>query len=404
MCSIPLIMRQLQVLRMLDLRQAFLIVRPEDQGQIEVAIDDLTSQGMQANYLTAPREADFPLKTCLEATSEDLLVVEAHYVIEGALLESLIAMGTTAILYDAKYGDPLSKVGYAGATFITRADLEALSTDSDSVSWPAALMRLQEVKVMNVRQSTIYVAEVRRHVEPFWYEVASDADVTHYKRALVKSAQKHTLDMWAWYFNRPLENWLTLLLADFPITPNQMTFVTTLAALIVSGLLLIGWLWPAVLFALVVNILDGVDGKLARVRAEATRFGQLEHSFDLLYEQSWYIAYTWAAFKLWPSLTVLVVGFVMLLCDSFARHVSMQFRQVMGIALADYAPFDRRFRRFDGRRNIYSLYMLLGVAIGRPFYALVAMALHAAVTGLVYVLRAGMHLRRADRGIVGRQT
>jgi hypothetical protein len=82
----------------------------------------------------------------------------------------------------------------------------------------------------------------------------------------------------------------------------------------------------------------------------------------------------------------------------------MQFRQVMGIALADYAPFDRRFRRFDGRRNIYSLYMLLGVAIGRPFYTLVAMALHAMVTGLVYVLRAGMHLRRADRGIVGRQT
>jgi hypothetical protein len=81
----------------------------------------------------------------------------------------------------------------------------------------------------------------------------------------------------------------------------------------------------------------------------------------------------------------------------------MQFRQVMGIALADYAPFDRRFRRFDGRRNIYAIYMLLGVVIGRPFCALVVMALHAAITGTVYVLRAGLHLRRADRGIVGRQ-
>jgi len=91
----------------------------------------------------------------------------------------------------------------------------------------------------------------------------------------------------------------------------------------------------------------------------------------------------------------------MLLFDSFARHVSMQFRQVMGIALADYAPFDRRFRRFDGRRNIYSVYMLLGVVVGHPFYALVAMALHAVITGLVYVIRAGLHLRRADRGISG---
>jgi hypothetical protein len=107
---------------------------------------------------------------------------------------------------------------------------------------------------------------------------------------------------------------------------------------------------------------------------------------------------------LWPSLIVLVVGFVMLLCDSFARHVSMQFRQVMGIALADYAPFDRNFRRFDGRRNIYSLYMLLGVAMGQPFLALALMALHAAITGLVYTLRTGFHLRRADRGIIARQT
>jgi phosphatidylglycerophosphate synthase len=219
----------------------------------------------------------------------------------------------------------------------------------------------------------------------------------------VTGAQKRTLDVLAWYVNRPLENWLTLRLADWPITPNQVTVFTSLLAFVVSGLLLLGWLWPAVLLAFAVNVLDGVDGKLARAKALATRLGQLEHSFDLLYEQSWYIAYTWAAYRLRPALAVLAVGFAMLLCDSFARHISMQFRQVMGIALADYAPFDRRFRRFDGRRNTYSIYMLLGVIAGRPFYALAAMALHAAITGLVYAVRAGLHLRRADRGIVGRK-
>jgi phosphatidylglycerophosphate synthase len=90
-------------------------------------------------------------------------------------------------------------------------------------------------------------------------------------------------------------------LADWPITPNQMTAITILLAFIVSGLFLLGWLWPAVLLAFVVDVLDGVDGKLARAKALATRLGQLEHSFDLLYEQSWYIAYTWAAYRLWPS-------------------------------------------------------------------------------------------------------
>ena len=402
-CGVPLIRRQLQVLRTYDWRQVILIVDPQDRQRVESAIGDLSALGVQVSYLTAPREANLPLKACLEATDGDVLILEAHYVIEGALLERLVAPGTTALLSDARSGGPSPAEGYAGAVFLTRPDLERLAAEEDALRWPAGLMRLPTVKGMDVRQLDLYVAEVRRHVEPFWCGVTSDADAERCKRALVTSAQKRTLDVLAWYFNRPLENWLTLRLADWPITPNQMSAITSLVGFVVSGLFLLGWLWPAALLAFVVNVLDGVDGKLARVKALATRLGQLEHSFDLLYEQSWYIAYTWAAYRSWPSLAVLAVGFTMLLCDSFARHVSMQFRQVMGVALADYAPFDRRFRRFDGRRNIYSIYMLLGVVVGRPFYALVAMALHAAITGLVYAISAGLHLRRADRGVERRQ-
>jgi hypothetical protein len=77
----------------------------------------------------------------------------------------------------------------------------------------------------------------------------------------------------------------------------------------------------------------------------------------------------------------------------------MQFSQVMGISLADYAPFDRRFRRFDGRRNIYTIYILLGALFGVPHYALVAIGFHAFITGGVYFLRAAIHLHNADRGV-----
>jgi phosphatidylglycerophosphate synthase len=402
-CGVPLIRRQLQVLRNYDWRQAVLIVHPQDRGRIEAAVGDPAALGVQVSYLTSPREAGLPLKACLEKTDGDLLILEAHYVIEGILLEKLSARGTTALLREGAPVGVWWREGYAGAVYLTRADLERLATETDVLSWPAGLMRLPAVECADVGQPDLYVAEVRRQVEPFWCEVRSEADARQCKRALVLGAQKRTLDVLAWYFNRPLENWLTLHLADWPITPNQMSVVTSLLAFAVSGLFLLGWPWPAALLAFLVNVLDGVDGKLARVKALATRLGQLEHSFDLLYEQSWYIAYTWVAYRSKQSLAVLAVGFAMLLCDSFARHVSMQFRQVMGLSLADYAPFDRRFRRFDGRRNIYSIYMLLGVVVGHPFYGLIAMALHAAITGLVYVVRAGLHLRRADRGIVGRQ-
>jgi hypothetical protein len=37
--------------------------------------------------------------------------------------------------------------------------------------------------------------------------------------------------------------------------------------------------------------------------------------------------------------------------------------------------------------------------VGRPFYALVTMALHAFVTGSVYAVRAAYHLHAADLGL-----
>ena len=76
----------------------------------------------------------------------------------------------------------------------------------------------------------------------------------------------------------------------------------------------------------------------------------------------------------------------------------MQFRQAVGISLSDVAPFDRAFRRFDGRRNIYSLYMLGGAIFGLPWVALCLMAFHAFVTAIVYFARAVKHLRSADLG------
>ncbi len=70
-----------------------------------------------------------------------------------------------------------------------------------------------------------------------------------------------------------------------------------------------------------------------------------------------------------------------------------------GQYLRGNAPFDHAFRRFDGRRNIHTAYMLLGGIALRPFYALCAMALHPLLTSAVYLARAAKHLRGADLGI-----
>jgi phosphatidylglycerophosphate synthase len=416
-CGVPLVRRHLQVVGAIGWRKAVIVVPPARRQAIEEAVGNPVALGVHVSYLEVDEEV-FPAHLLFHLDTAWLLVLEGHYVIEGALLTMLKASGANAMLCDSRSreGHPLTlKVqnehvvvcgertdrpthAYAGAVLLSREAL--LHLGALRLGSAAHLTHLVALKAVDVHSSDLYIAEIRRQAAPFWCAVEAPADAEFCKRALITGAQKHILDAVAWYVNRPLENALTLRIADWPITPNQVTLSAAALGFVVTGLLLAGCWLPALLLAFVVSVLDGVDGKLARVKALASRLGQLEHSFDLLYEQSWYIAFAWATYMQRRELLVLVVGFFMLWWDSFARHVSMQFRQAVGVSLSDYAPFDRAFRRWDGRRNTYMLYMLLGAITRQPFYALCAMALHALLTGVVYAVRAAKHLRDADRGFV----
>jgi phosphatidylglycerophosphate synthase len=251
---------------------------------------------------------------------------------------------------------------------------------------------------MDMAELAVYVPGMRRAVKPFWCRVRSLADAQRCKSLLVESAQKGTLDVVAWYVNRPIENWIVRRIADLPLTPNQVSLFTNLVAYGVPALFLTGHFLPGVLLALAVNVLDGVDGKLARVKGLTSYLGELEHSFDLLYEQAWYLSFYWALYLQTHNLPFLALGAVMALLDSFSRHCSMQFKLVTGVSLADYAPFDRWFRRLDGRRNIYSVHILVAVLASWPVMAAWTMVAHAVLTAGVYSWRAAKHLRRMDLG------
>ena len=44
------------------------------------------------------------------------------------------------------------------------------------------------------------------------------------------------------------------------------------------------------MLALIVGVLDGIDGKLARLKAQTTKAGKREHDLDYLVETSWWAA------------------------------------------------------------------------------------------------------------------
>ena len=136
------------------------------------------------------------------------------------------------------------------------------------------------------------------------------------------------------------------------------------------------------------GVLDGVDGKLARVRGILSKLGHIEHSLDMLYEQALYASFVLGLALSGAAPLALPLGIAFLVVDGFVRHVYNQFALVAGRPLKEYSRFDRRFAFIDGRRNVYLIYFLASSAVGAPLLGLGAALAHAAITGGVYLAKA----------------
>ena len=206
-----------------------------------------------------------------------------------------------------------------------------------------------------------------------------------------------TLDAVACYLHKPMENRLVALISKSSITPNQLTVVVIVLAYAATDLFFLGRSLPASILTLVVGIADGLDGKLARVKLKSSNLGALEHSFDLLFEFSWFIALSWFLFSTTRSATPLILCIFIILFIAFYRHVYDQFRRTMGKSLDDAGDFERAFRRVAGRRNLYNVEILLGILLRVPLYSLTLVLFHSAVTAVVYSASAIKHTYAMDR-------
>lgn len=255
---------------------------------------------------------------------------------------------------------------------------------------------LAECVLLAAQNGEAYVVDVSGCL---WVDVDTEEDLQRAKKLLAELSQKRrgASDFVAHYFNRPIENAIVRRVADYSwITPNRLTIATNVLAYVVTALFFTGHLLIGAVLAFVVGVMDGLDGKLARVRGQATRLGRMEHPFDLLFEFSWLLAIGLFLSRTESSLPLILVAFSITFI-SFYRFCYDQFSRVTGVSLDVYGRFERAFRRIAGRRNIYNVYILTGVLLGVPLYSLAGILFHSALTAIVYAYRAGLHLHNIDK-------
>jgi phosphatidylglycerophosphate synthase len=342
---------------------------------------------------------------------DSVLFTRGDMVFDPRLLQQLLGCAQTTVLVDGAVPDrlrPLTgdaadtvKGQFCGAALITREWFHDRAGGA-AQELPFSQLLVDSVNnelcdALDVATLPTYSGELRREMRPFWFPAPTAETQTTAEKIVIRAAQKGSQDLPA-LIHAPLENCLVRQLAQWPITPNQLSVVTNVVAWTATLLFVTGHLYFGLALAVIVGVLDGLDGKQARVKVETSAGGKLEHWFDGAFEWSWWAALTWhfrSTAELPAAVSYLLLLVAAELVDAVAKGMVL-FR--CGRLIDEIAPFDRFVRLFGGRRNIYVWILVIGALLGIPARAFVIMAWWEAATAAVHVPRAVWILWRGGCG------
>jgi phosphatidylglycerophosphate synthase len=388
--GISLVERLLRVVQRLGFREAIILSNTVEPIEALLAKPSWARAEMTLSFRS--RNAGAARVSDVAMGGGRVLVVSAGFYYDARLLQAMSEQTATTLLIDS--APPPESVALwkgEGGDFRAAALLEAdwLSRQDhsiglmDQLSSDAATGR---IGVCDAARQPTYVTALRKHVRPVFFPAPAPDVVAVAERFPRDVAQNGVLDF-PGFCDSPIEDWIVARLCRSSITPNQVTLVTMVIGLVVTALFATGHLWWGVALAYAIEVLDGVDGKLARTKVETTAVGDWEHVTDYCIELSWWtaLAFHFRSENLQPAylLLLLLVG-----SDVIDRLAKRAVKQKVGRNLDDVSNFDRFVRCIGGRRNINIWILIAALALGGPADGFVLICWWGAATAAAHVIRA----------------
>jgi len=317
------------------------------------------------------------------AAAPPVLAADGALVVDRRLLAALARAPEPCVVHPTP--------GASGTVRLARLDAAGLAAFGAPLPPPARLRRLDP------RELATWSEEMRGHAPILLLDASSEEGARAAEDALVRDTQKHVMDAPARWVDPVFENAMLRRLAPTRITPNQVTLAALALGLVAAWWLWRGWLALALPAMFLVGWLDGVDGKLARLRLHYSRLGAGDAYFDFVYENAWWIAL--AAFlagsghgdaAVWAGVA-LVAGNLL---DEIAYTLGGAW---LGTSLDLLTPADAAFRVIAGRRNVYVWILALATLAGATWQGFVACSAWAVVTAIAHAARLSFALRSRPR-------
>ncbi len=230
--------------------------------------------------------------------------------------------------------------------------------------------------------------ELRGPLIPYFMEIRDGKDARDATRLLIRCQQKHVMDLPAEYIDPFFENRLTYLLCNTSVTPNMVTCMGIVVTIVTAWFFLNAHFVAGALLMFCIEILDGVDGKLARTKLQYSRFGRHEDVVDYFCETGLYLAIGAGLASVAPgSGAPFLFTALMIVSDTVDNVLYTLAGKWHGKSIDLFSPFDGAFRRIGGRRNIYGMMFIAGFSAGYPLYTFAVAAVWAAITAIVHGVR-----------------
>ena len=379
-CGISILERLLRTLQRIGVREVTVVTR-------EPAVAAHVAARTWAR-------AELAITVCdsIASNNEAKTLVLAVAYCDSRLLQALLASEKTTMLIDSAPPAIVQPLLRGTGALLCRAGLlegewlRCLERNEPMFDLLGDAAQRGEVEVVDASQLPGYVVDLRRTVRPLWFPAPPPKVVGIAERVVLDAAQNGVLDLPA-KVHAPIETWIIARLCRTNVTPMQITLFTAVVSAVVTVMFGAGQLVAGTLLALAVGVLDGLDGKQARVKVETTELGKREHVLDYVLELSWWAALAWhftasAQVQNAFALLALLVG-----SDLVDRAAKKQAKRITGRNLDDVAPLDRFVRLIGGRRNVYVWIFAAGLALGAPDDAFVCFCWWGAATAAVHVAR-----------------
>jgi phosphatidylglycerophosphate synthase len=387
LCGVNLLERLLRILQRLGFRSAIVFSTTPEIIGAELAKRSWARQQIIV-HLASGRIGPLTAQLVLDqSASERFLIIPANIYCDARLLAALCAKQSPAAVVDSnppEFGQSLIR-NPCGPALVTRDFLLALSPAPFFEELKKKIDN-HEIDIVDAAEEDDYIVKMRRRVRPLCFSAPPEQSRRVAERVILDSAQNGTLDLPA-YIHGPIETAIIWLLCKTRITPNELTLAGFIIGCGATAAFALGRVGLGILAALLFGIVDGLDGKQARVKIETTESGKWEHHLDYLIENSWWAA---IAFHLWRSgqfpnafyFLALLVGSRLL--HEFAQRGA---KMATGRLLDDVAPFDRVFRLIAARRNVYVWVLACGFLLGAFPQSYAIICGWAAVSAAVHLVR-----------------